>query len=65
MDVMSKMKLQGTYQDEDHTDRHYIALFAEQLTRTFEVLVHTYSLFQVCLWLEQDIMELKMAKLVS
>ena len=26
-------------QDGDHTDGHYITLFAEQLTRTFEVLV--------------------------
>ena len=35
-------------------------------TVTNKLLVfHTYSLFQVCLWLEQDIMELKMAKLVS
>ena len=24
---------------DDHTDGHYITLFAEQLTRTFEVLV--------------------------
>ena len=26
--------------DGDHTEEHYITLFAEQLTRTFEVLVH-------------------------
>ena len=31
-------------QDGDHTDGHYITLlFAEQLTRTFEVLVHAKS----------------------
>ena len=35
MDVTSKRKLQGT----DHSDGHYITLFAEQLTRTFEVLL--------------------------
>ena len=28
-----------TLQDRDHTDRHYNILFAEQLTRIFEVLV--------------------------
>ena len=42
MDVTSKRMLQGTdsiLQDRDHTDGHYIPLFAEQLTRTFEVLV--------------------------
>ena len=31
-------------QDGDHTDGHYLALFAEQLTRTFEVLVF-YPMF--------------------
>ena len=42
MDVTSKRKLQGTdsiLKDGDHTDGHYIPVFAEQLTRTFEVLV--------------------------
>ena len=29
----------GQIQDGDHTDGHNIILFAEQLTRTFEVLV--------------------------
>ncbi len=29
----------GQMQDGDHTGGHYITMFAEQLTRTFEVLV--------------------------
>ena len=29
----------GQMQDGDHSEGHYITLFAEQLTRTFEVLV--------------------------
>ena len=37
------LKVKGSYrgqmQDEDHTDEHYITLFAEQLTRPFEVLI--------------------------
>ena len=32
----------GQMKDGDHTDRHYIIQFAEQLTRTFEVLVNVY-----------------------
>ena len=55
MDIKSERNVQGTFlscernlqrtdrcwQDRDHTDGHYITLplFAEQLTRTFEVLV--------------------------
>ena len=31
--------LQDDQTDDDHTDNHDIKLFAEQLTRTFEVLV--------------------------
>ena len=44
-EMYRKWKLQvqrsyrGQLQDRDHTDGHYITLFAEQLTRTFEVLV--------------------------
>ena len=41
-DIACERNLQGTYsclQDGNHTDGHYITLFAEQLTRTFEVLV--------------------------
>ena len=34
-----KGSYKGHMQDGDHTDGHYITLFAEQLTRTFEVLV--------------------------
>ena len=34
-----KGSYRGQMQDGDHTDGHYITLFAEQLTRTFEVLV--------------------------
>ena len=34
MDITCKKCLQ----DGDHTDGHYITLFTEQLTRTFEVL---------------------------
>ena len=33
-----KGSYRGQMQDEDHTDEHYITLFDEQLTRTFEVL---------------------------
>ena len=38
---MSQIKgsYRGQMQDGDHSDGHYITLFAEQLTRTFEVLV--------------------------
>ena len=42
MDVTTlqiKESYRGQLQDGDHTDGHYITLFAEQLTRTFEVLV--------------------------
>ena len=35
-----KGSYRGQMQDGDHTDGHYITLFAEQLTRTFEVLVY-------------------------
>ena len=34
-----KGSYRGQMQDGDHTDGHNITLFAEQLTRTFEVLV--------------------------
>ena len=34
-----KASYRGQMQDVDHTDGHYITVFAEQLTRTFEVLV--------------------------
>ena len=44
MDVTSKIKSHGTYQDEDHTDGRYITLFAEQFTRTFEVLVEVKAI---------------------
>ena len=40
--ITSERNVQGTdscLQDEDRTDGHYITLFAEQLTRPFEVLV--------------------------
>ena len=45
-EMYRKWKLQvqrsyrGQLQDGDHTDGHYITLFAEQLTRTFKVLVY-------------------------
>ena len=53
MDITSERNVQGMditsgqgpdycLQDGDHTDGHYITLFAEQLTRTFEVLVSHY-----------------------
>ena len=35
-----KGSYRGQMQDGDHTDGHYITLFAEQLTRTFKVLVY-------------------------
>ena len=35
-----KGSYRGQMQDGDHTYGHYITLFAEQLTRTFEVLVY-------------------------
>ena len=41
-DISCEINVQGTYsclQGGDHTDGHYITLFAEQLTRTYEVLV--------------------------
>ena len=34
-----KGSYRGHMQDGDHTDGHYFTLFAEQLTRPFEVLV--------------------------
>ena len=37
--IQVKGSYRGQMQDGDHTDGHYITLFAEQLTRTFEVLV--------------------------
>ena len=43
MDIAFERNVQGTdscLQDGDHTDRHYITLFAEQLTTTFDVLVY-------------------------
>ena len=38
-----KGSYRGQMQDGDHTDGHYITLFAEQLTRTFEVLVYFFG----------------------
>ena len=46
MDITSERNIQGTdssLQDGDHTDGYFITLFAEQLTRPFEVLV--FNLF--------------------
>ena len=43
INITCERNILGTYgylQDWDHTDRHYMTLFAEQLTRTFEVLVN-------------------------
>ena len=43
MDITSERNIQGTdssLQDGDHTDGCFITLFAEQLTRPFEVLVY-------------------------
>ena len=40
-----KGSYRGQMQDGDHTDGHYITLFAEQLTRTFEVLVECGTAF--------------------
>ena len=37
--IQVKESYRGQIQDGDHTYGHYIKLFAEQLTRTFEVLV--------------------------
>ena len=37
--LQGKGSYRGEMQDGDHTDGHYITPFAEQLTRTFEVLV--------------------------
>ena len=49
------LQVKGSYreqiQDRDHTDGHYITLFAEQLTRTFEVLVARVSRFTLIFWL--------------
>ena len=45
MGITGERNVQGTdnfLQDEDCTDGHYITLFAEQLTRTFEVLVNLH-----------------------
>jgi len=39
MDVTSKGSYRVQGKDGKHTDGHYFTLFAEQLTRTFEVLV--------------------------
>ena len=36
-----KGSYRGQMQDGDHTDGHYITMFAEQLTRPFEVLVQS------------------------
>ena len=41
-EILVERNVQGTdscLQDEDHTDGHYITLFAEQLKRTFKVFV--------------------------
>ena len=46
MDITSERNIQQTYsslQDGDHTDGYFITLFAEQLTRSFEVLVSLHS----------------------
>ena len=40
-----KGSYRGLMQDGDHTDGHCITMFAEQLTRTFEVLVHSHLLY--------------------
>ena len=40
--IQVKGSYRGQMQDGDQTDRHYITLFAEQLTRTFEVLVKLF-----------------------
>ena len=37
--VQVKVSYKGQMHHGDHTDGHYITMFAEQLTRTFEVLV--------------------------
>ena len=42
-----KGSYRGQMQDGDHTDGHYITLFAEQLTRTFEVLVIVSTVHRV------------------
>ena len=45
MGIKGERNVQGTdnfLQDEDCSDGHYITLFAEQLTRTFEVLVNLH-----------------------
>ena len=45
-DISCERNIQGTdsfLQDGDYTDGYYIALFAEQLTRTFEVLVFVHA----------------------
>ena len=56
MDITNERNIQGTdssLQDGDHTDGYFITLFAEQLTRPFEVLVHNgyefSKLFCLCL----------------
>ena len=46
MGITCERNVQGTdscWQDGDHTDGHYTTLFAEQLTRTFEVLVFIWQ----------------------
>ena len=43
MDVTSKGSYRVQGKDGKHTDGHYFTLFAEQLTRTFEVLVYYHS----------------------
>ena len=48
MDIASERNIQGTdssSQDGGHTDGYFIILFAEQLTRPFEVLVLTGKFF--------------------
>ena len=42
-----KGSYRGQMQDGDHTGGHYITMFAEQLTRTFEVLVQNNSQYNV------------------
>ena len=57
MGITGERNVQGTdnfLQDVDRSDGHYITLFAEQLTRTFEVLVNlhvTQRFFRTFLYL--------------
>ena len=46
-------------QDGDHIDGHYITMFAEQLTRTFEVLVKSVKLVFITMALRTWIIKSK------